>query len=292
MNRQRSLVFFGAHPDDESFGLGATLAWYADSGVKTYYVCSTGGEAGTVEPRYLEGFSSIKELRDYELECAARVLGLAGVYHLGYRDSGMPGSADNKRPDSLVMAPMDEVTERMVRIIREIKPDVVITHDDSGSYGHPDHVATSWAVVQAFHAAGDPEQYPDAGTAFQPGKLYFGVRPHRFMKIMIRLMPLLGQDPHHFGRNKDVDLTKMAEMEYPVHAVIRLNKKSVETRNQAVTCHASQSSGPRRLGLFRIMEMFNRLRGPRDYFVCIHPPPNSKRKEKDLFEGIMQRPRN
>jgi N-acetyl-1-D-myo-inositol-2-amino-2-deoxy-alpha-D-glucopyranoside deacetylase len=287
MNRHKSLVFFGAHPDDESFGLGATLAQYAASGVRTYYVCSTGGEAGTVEPRYLEGYDSIKELRAHEMECAARVLGLARVYHLGYRDSGMPGSADNERPGSLVRAPVDEVTEKMVRIIREIQPDVVITHDDSGSYGHPDHIATNRAAVRAYYAGGDPEQYPDAGIAFQPGKLYFGIRPHKLMKMMIRLMPLFGQDPHHFGRNKDVDLTKIAEMEYPIHAVIRLNKGSVETRNQAVACHASQSSGPGRSGLFRFMEMMSRIRGPRDYFFRLHPPPNSNRKEKDLFEGIL-----
>ena len=286
MKKQKSLIFFGAHPDDESFGLGATLAQYAASGVKTYYVCSTGGELGTVEPRFMEGFDSIKELRKYELSCAAEVLGLAGVYHLDYRDSGMPGSADNERPESLVIAPLEEVTGKMVRIIREIKPDVVITHDDSGSYGHPDHIATSRAAVKAFHDAADPEQYPETGAPFQPGKLYFGIRPRGFMKVIIRLMPLFGQDPHHFGRNKDVDLTKMAEREYPVHAVVRLSKKAVELRNRAVACHASQSSGPGRPGFFRIMEMMSRFRRPRDYFVRMYPPPNRKRKEKDLFEGI------
>ena len=120
-----------------------------------------------------------------------------------------------------------------------------------------------------------------------PQKIITMIDIHKLMKIMIKLMPLFGQDPRHFGRNKDVDLTKIAEMEYPVHAVIRLKKKSLETRNQAVACHASQSSGPRRPGFFNLMEMMSRLRGPRDYFVRIHPPPNNNRKEKDLFEGIL-----
>ncbi len=286
MNRQKTLVFFGAHPDDESFGMGSTLAQYASFGIKVYYVCSTGGELGTVETRLLKEYETIKELRSDELECAAKVLGLAGVYHLGYRDSGMQGTKDNMHPDSLAMAPIDEVTERMVKIIREVQPDVVITHDDSGSYGHPDHIATSRAAVKAFYAAGDSEQCPETGPSFQPYKLYFGIRPLRFMKIMIRLMPLFGQDPHHFGRNKDVDLTKITGIEHPVHAIIKLGKESVEARNKAIACHASQSSGRQRAWLFRIIEMIEKIRGPRDYFVRVCPPPKSKRKERDLFQGI------
>ena len=96
MNKQKTLVFFGAHPDDESFGIGSTLAQYAASGVRVYYVCSTGGESGTVDPKYLKGNTSIKQLRSAEMRCAAEVLGLAGVYDLGYRDSGMRGS-ESKR---------------------------------------------------------------------------------------------------------------------------------------------------------------------------------------------------
>ena len=287
MNRQRTLVFFGAHPDDESFGLGSTLAWYASSGVKTYYVCSTGGELGTVEERHLKGYDSIKQLRSHEMECAAKVLGLAGVYYLGYRDSGMRGSTDNQHPDSLAIAPVDEVAERMVKIIREIRPDVVVTHDASGSYGHPDHVATNRAAVKAFYSSSDPEQYPEVGPAFQPGKLYFGVRPQRFMKLMVRLMPLFGQDPHHFGRNRDVDLTQITGTEYPVHAVIRPGKEAAITRSKAIACHASQSVGGQRHSWpFKIMEIGNRIRGPRDYFFRDYPPPGSRRKEKDLFQGI------
>lgn len=286
MNRQKTLVFFGAHPDDESFGIGSTLAMYASAGVKTYYVCSTGGELGTVEPGLLNGFETIKQLRSHEMECAARVLGLAGVYYLGYRDSGMRGSADNRHPDSMAMAPVEEVTARIVKIIRDIKPDVVITHDEGGGYGHPDHVATNKAAVKAFYAAGDPGQYPEIGPAFQPHKLYFAIHPRRFMKIMVRLMPLFGQDPHHYGRNKDVDLTRMMGIEYPVHAVIRLSREAVDTRSKAIACHASQSSGQRRPWLFRTFEMLSKLQGPRDCYFRVYPSPDGKRREKDLFQGI------
>lgn len=280
------MVFFGAHPDDESFGIGSTLAQYAASGVKAYYVCSTGGEIGTVDPKHLTNHATIEQLRVDELKCAAEVLGLAGVYYLGYRDSGMPGAEDNKHPDSMAMAPVEEAAGRAVKIIREVRPDVVITHDAGGGYGHPDHIATHNAVVKAFHAAGDPAQYPEAGPLFQPGKLYFGVRPRRLMRIMVKLMPLFGQDPHHFGRNGDVDLTRITSADYPVHAVIRLSKQAVETRSRAVACHASQTSGGRRPGLFRMMELIQKIRGPRDSFMREYPPPLNGRREKDLFEGI------
>ncbi len=287
MNKQKTLAFFGAHPDDETFGMGSTLAQYAMSGVKVYYVCSTGGEAGTVGPEYLKGHDSIKDLRVHELKCAAEALGLAGVFYLGYGDSGMRGSADNERPDSLAMAPVEEVAGRAVKIIREIRPDVVVTHDAGGGYGHPDHVATHNAVTRAFYAAGDAGQYPEAGPVFQPRKLYFGVRSFKFMKLIVRLMPLFGQDPHHFGRNGDVDLTKIMAVEYPVHAVVNLTKQATEIRNKAVACHASQSGGGRRrFGPFMVMQMIDKIRGPRDHFMRAYPPPDSQRKEKDLFEGI------
>ena len=103
------------------------------------------------------------------------------------------------------------------------------------------------------------------------------------MKIMIRLMPLFGQDPHHFGRNKDVDLTELTRREHPVHAIIKLGKESVETRSRAIACHASQDSGQQRSWFFKIVEMIAKLRGAKDYFMRVYPPPNNRRREKDLF---------
>ena len=280
------MIYFGAHPDDETFGMGATLALYALRGVKVFCVCSTHGEVGTVDPEFMQGYASIEDLRRDELKCAIQALGLADVIYLGYRDSGMSGSEHNKHPDALAMAPIEEVAGRMVKIIRELKPEVVLTHDAGGGYGHPDHIATHDAAVKAFYAAGDQAQYPEAGPVFQPYKLYFGIRPHGFMKLMIRLMPIFGQDPHHFGRNKDVDLTKVMGMEYPVHAVVRITKQAREIQAVAAACHASQGGGQPRRGplLFRIAEIFHRRRS---YFMREYPPP-TRRREKDLFEGVPQ----
>jgi LmbE family N-acetylglucosaminyl deacetylase len=286
MNKKPTLIFFGAHPDDETFGMGATIAQYVNIGVKVYYVCSTRGEAGTVDPEYMQGYKTIADLRTAEMECAAKVLGLAGVIYLGYRDSGMTGSPDNQNPASLLNAPVEQVASLMVKIIREFKPGVVITHDAGGGYGHPDHIATHNAVVKAFYAANDPAQFPQAGPPFQPAKLYFGVRPAGIMKIAVKLMPLFGQNPHKFGRNKDIDLTKMLDTKYPVHAIVRLKTDSLAIRDEASACHASQGGGRPRPGPFRIFRIVESLRGQRDYFMRDYPPVTSKHLGKDLFEGI------
>jgi LmbE family N-acetylglucosaminyl deacetylase len=284
ISKQRTLIFFGAHPDDETFGMGSTLALYALRGVKVYCVCSTGGEEGTVDPQLMKGYATIADLRSDELKCATKALGLADVIFLGYRDSGMRGSQSNKHQNCLAMAPVEEVSGKMVKIIRELKPDVIVTHDAGGDYGHPDHIATHNATVRAFYAASNPAQYPEAGEIFRPSKLYFEVRPRRFMRLMIKLMPLFGQNPHHFGRNKDVDLTKTTSVEYPVHAVIRPTKQASEIRVRAAACHASQGGGQRHRGplLFRITAMLNRQQ---DYFMREYPPP-TRHPEKDLFEGL------
>ena len=283
MKRAKTLIFAGAHPDDETFGVGGTLAQHAAAGVKVYYVCGTRGEAGSVDPEQVRGYGSVGDLRWAELECAAKILGLAGVTHLGYRDSGMPGTEDNKHPLALMHQPLDEVTGRIVKVIRELKPEVVITFDPIGGYRHPDHIAMHNATVRAFYAAGDVKQYPEAGPAFQASKLYFHVFQRGLMKLAVRLMPLLGQDPHHFGRNKDIDIASIMLTEFPIHAIVRLNKEAVEAREKASACHASQLGGrPRGMGLFNLA---SRLSGPRDTFMRAYPPPGKKR-ETDLFAGV------
>jgi LmbE family N-acetylglucosaminyl deacetylase len=292
MNSSKTLMFVGAHPDDETFGMGATLAKYCADGVKVYYVCVTGGEAGSVEPHYLEGYGSIYELRFAEMKGAAEALGLSGVIYLGYRDSGMQGSEDNKNPAALMNAPLEEAAGRLVKILRKIKPDIVITHDPSGGYNHPDHIATHKLTLKAFMACPDKSLYPEAGAPYQPKKLYYGVRSHRLFKLMIKIMSLFGRNVHKFGRNHDIDLTKMVDHEYPIHAYVRLTKSAMETRFKAAASHASQGGGRppgRGPGLFgfvnSINNIGNRIFGYKDYFMREYPPVTSKRRESDLFDG-------
>jgi N-acetyl-1-D-myo-inositol-2-amino-2-deoxy-alpha-D-glucopyranoside deacetylase len=287
MNNPGVLVFFGAHPDDESFGPGATLALYALRGLKVYYVCSTQGESGTVDPELLQGYSSIGDLRWNELKKAARVLGLADIIYLGYRDSGVSGSNNNNHPDALTRASVDQIAGKMVKIIRELKPDIVLTHDPGGGYFHPDHTATHHAAVKAFYAACDPLLFPEAGVPHLASKLYFATVHHGFTRLMIKIMPIMGQDPHHFGRNKDIDITKMMKTDYPVHAVIRPTREALARQSRAISCHISQraSAPDTSSSLFKIVNLLHRRK---DYFTRDYPLPR-RTTEKDLFDGITRK---
>lgn len=285
MNTPRTLVFVGAHPDDESFGVGGTLAQYAAAGVKVYYVCGTRGEVGEVPPEMLRGFASVADLRSHELKCAAGILGLTDVIYLGYRDSGMAGTPDNKHPQALAAAPLEEIAGCIVEVFRRLKPEVIVTFDPIGGYHHPDHVAIHNATVMAFSAAGDPRKYPGAGAPFQPQKLYFHVFPHRLLKILIRIMTLFGRDIHHFGKNKDIDLSDFLETDFPVHAVVRLKKQSIRTREHAAACHASQLSGDSPRG--GLLGLVGKLFGQRDSFMRAERPVKGHRRERDLFKGVV-----
>jgi LmbE family N-acetylglucosaminyl deacetylase len=180
---------------------------------------------------------------------------------------------------------LEEVAGRIVGIFRRLKPQVVVTFDPIGGYHHPDHIAIHNATVMAFSAAGDPQKYPEAGPAFKPQKLYFSVFPHRFLKVIMKLMIFFRRDAHHFGRNKDIDLASFVETDFPVHAVIRLKKESVRMRDRAAACHASQfSGGSPRGGLFGLII---KLFGQRDSFMCAEPPVKGRCHERDLFDGVV-----
>jgi len=272
-----------AHPDDESFGTGGTLAYYARNGVKVYLICATRGEAGDVSPEFLEGYQSISERRESELRCAAGILGLEGVYFLNYRDSGMPGSADNHHPDALVSAPVDQVAAEVSRYIRQIRPQVVMTFDPIGGYKHPDHIAIHRATVQAFTLAGDPD-FPDEFPPYQPQKLYFHVFPKGSLRLALKVMKLTGKDPRHFGRNGDIDLVSLAEEgNFPTH--VKIDIKSVKgEKDAAAACHASQlGGGPPRRGMFsRVLRWWD----GQEQYMRAYPPAEPRLRETDLFSGI------
>ena len=281
--RKRTLLAVLAHPDDETFGMGGTLALYARRGVDVHLVCATRGEVGEVAPHFLENFQSIGELREHELRCAAENLGLAGVHFLNYRDSGMPGSPDNQHPDALAAAPIAEVAARVTCFIRELQPQVVLTFDPIGGYRHPDHIAIHQATVIAFHAAGDPNQFPDQGPPFQPDKLYFHTFPRGWLSWLVHLMPLFGKDPRRFGQNEDIDLLEIAGQKFPVHA--RINYKSVIREKEAATaCHASQG-GMGSSGNLLVRLAF-RVAAGQDSYMRAFPEPDGGPRERDLFDGI------
>jgi LmbE family N-acetylglucosaminyl deacetylase len=273
-----------AHPDDESFGLGGTLALYARRGEATYLICATRGEAGTVDAEHLNGFKDTAELRTHELMQAAKVLGLNEVFFLGYRDSGMPGTEENQHPDAQINHSIEEVAGKIVHYIRQLKPDIVLTFDPIGGYRHPDHIHIHHAATLAFEKAGDPTFHPEAGTPFEPGALYYQVFPRGFLKWMTRLMPLFGKDPRKWGRNGDIDLRELAEVEFPVH--VRLDVRPVvEIKREAGAQHASQGGVGMRSGL---MGFVSRIFGEKEDFMRAYPPlPHGRQRvARDLFDPL------
>ncbi|PKN99061.1 MAG: GlcNAc-PI de-N-acetylase [Chloroflexi bacterium HGW-Chloroflexi-4] len=278
---KRKLLVVMAHPDDETFGTGGTLAYYASKGVEVHLICATRGEVGDVEPELLEGFDSIADLRENELRCAAETLGLAKVHMLEYRDSGMPGSIDNVHPKALAAAPIEQVAGEIVRYLRELKPEVVITFDPIGGYHHPDHIAIHNATVKAFYAAADGAQYQDGLEPFQSRKLYFHTFPKGFMKMALFFLRLFGKDPTKFGNNGDINLVPIAEANFPINA--RVDYRSVlEKRDKASACHVSQGGAKMTSGAMGVMR---KIFGVTDQFMRAYPPP-TRHIERDLFEGI------
>lgn len=279
-NNRRTILAVLAHPDDESFGMGGTLALYARQGAAVYLICATRGEAGEVDPGYLRGFNSIAERREAELRCAAEKLGLTGVYFLDYRDSGMPGSPDNRHPQALIAAPLDEVADKIVHFIRKLQPQVVLTFDPIGGYKHPDHIAIHQATVRAFHLAGDATYLSDL-PPYQPEKLYFHIIPKGFLRLAVWLLPLLGKDPRRFGRNGDINLAELVEDgNFPTHVLIDY-RKVIQAKDEASRCHASQlDGGSLRRGPMRWAQV---LFGEKDHFMRGYPAVKGKTRQRDLF---------
>ncbi len=171
----RILLALHAHPDDESSKGAATVARYADEGVRTVLVTATGGEAGDIlnpamnRPDVKE---RLAELRQAELEEAVRIIGYDRLVLLGYRDSGMPGSDHNAHPDAFANVPFDEALAAVVALVREERPQVMLGYDEHRRYPHPDHLRVHDLSLAAFEAAADPALFPEAGPPWEVERLY------------------------------------------------------------------------------------------------------------------------
>ncbi len=279
-NSKKRLLAVLAHPDDESFGMGGTLALYARKGVEVFLICATRGEAGEADAEHLKGFSSIGEMREAELRCAAGILGLTGVSFLGYRDSGMQGSPDNLNPLALINHRIEEVAEKVFDLMQEIKPDVVLTFDPIGGYRHPDHIHIHRATVMAFHNAINAQSGVQDNSVHKPSALYFHTISHAFLKWAILLLKVLGKDARKFGRNGDIDLLSIVQEEFPVH--VRVNIRQVlDEKIQAGACHSSQGGGPAQKGM---MGWLRRFMGASETYMRGFPPADTRRYvARDLF---------
>lgn len=282
---KRVLLAVTAHPDDETFGMGGTLALYASRGVEVHLICATRGEVGEAREEYLKGFQSIAEMRMSELQCAAKVLGLSGVHVLNYRDSGMPNSPDNKHPCALAAQPVEKVANVLMQYIQQLKPQVVVTFDPIGGYHHPDHIAIHRATVHAFHALRNSKRRASASHSptYQPAKLYFHTMPNGFIRLAVKILPLFGKDPRKFGSNQDIDLTAIAANQFPTHAAIDTRRFS-RIQDEASACHASQGGRQMTRGFQAwLSHLFRR----KDTFMRDFPAPaHGEHVENDLFQNL------
>jgi mycothiol S-conjugate amidase len=183
---------------------------YGEQGVRTVLVCCTGGEEGDLQNPHLrepgqpfhgltpeQEKAKLAELRPDELRRSAEVIGFDRVAMLGYRDSGMLDAESNNHPECFHAAPLDEAVGRLVQLIREERPQVIVTYgDDQSGYPHPDHIKVHDISVPAFERAGDPSWYPELGEPWQPSKLYYSTwSKARLMAVHEGMIRLRGESP-------------------------------------------------------------------------------------------------
>jgi LmbE family N-acetylglucosaminyl deacetylase len=153
MSEPLTLMIVHAHPDDECISTGGIITKYSEEGVRVVLVTATRGEEGEIVVPELDlpqVRAQFGRFRTAELEEAAIILGVTNLEILGYRDSGMAGTESNNHPDCMHQADPDEVTGRLVKLVRHYKPQVLISYNEFGGYGHPDHIACHKATVAAF----------------------------------------------------------------------------------------------------------------------------------------------
>lgn len=149
-----TLVTVFAHPDDETFTVGGSMAAAADAGARVVTICATRGEVGEIADPSLATRETLGAVREAELRAACAVLGVHDVRFLDYRDSGMEGTPENADPRAFANATDAEVVRRIAGHLRELRPDVVVTFEPGGVYGHPDHTKISRCATAAFDEVG------------------------------------------------------------------------------------------------------------------------------------------
>ncbi len=270
-----------AHPDDEGFGSGGTLAMLVDRGAHVTLVCSTNGDVGEISDPNLATPETLFQVRQEELRLAMSVTGVPDVRFLNYRDSGMDGTEDNSHPDSLNQARPEQVVERLTGIIREVRPRVVFTHDPTGGYGHPDHRAVYRHATQAFSMAGDtaafPEQLGQGLAAWTPELLYYVCFPRSNFRRMWTQMLDLGITPPFAS----MDVESIGTPDDTVTTTLDVSRY-VDTKIASLNCHRTQISpnGP----FAKLPEEMMREIMSTEYFTLA--APENPGKEADLRAGL------
>ena len=282
---ERRLLAVLAHPDDETFGCGGLLAKYASEGTRVALVCATCGEVGEINDPSLATPGDLGQVREGELRAACDVLGIEKLDLLGYRDSGMAGNPDNEHPQALCRADVTEVAGKIVEVIRNVRPQVVVTFDPNGGYGHPDHIAIHRAAREAFSAFGDGAKYVErlAGgpEPYSPRKLYYMVFSRSMARAFQEAVREAGKQDD-FGE-MDVETTSVPDED--ITTVLDVAKYGKQ-KEMAALCHRTQVGEDHPFDW--IPESVRARFMGIETLVRAQPPfvPGRDAKEEDLFADI------
>jgi N-acetyl-1-D-myo-inositol-2-amino-2-deoxy-alpha-D-glucopyranoside deacetylase len=215
----RRALFVHAHPDDETINNGATMARYVAEGASVTLLTCTLGEEGEILVPELEQLAAgqadqLGGYRIWELRSAMAALGVSDIRFLGgpgrYRDSGMMGTEANQHPRAFWNAALDEAVAHAVAVVREVRPQVVVTYDENGGYGHPDHIQAHRVAMGAVAAAADPAYRPDIGEPWQVAKVYWSAVPRSVLQTGIDELAARGEQSMFEG------VTDAAEIPFAV----------------------------------------------------------------------------
>lgn len=280
------LLHVHAHPDDESSKGAASTAYYVARGARVMVVSCTGGEEGEIlNPRMdsPENWARMPELRRQEMAAAASILGIEHVW-LGYRDSGFPSGEDWQptHPDAFALADVDEAAGRLVKVIREFRPQVLTTYDERGGYPHPDHIQTHVVSMAAVDQAADPDLWPEHGEPWQVSKVYYQMGFHRGrFAALDEAMHAHGLESPYASRladwSEEADARLLPTTFVPASDFF-------ETRNRALLAHATQIDPDS--FWFAVPLEVERAGWPTEDFQLVRSTVPSQVPESDLFAGL------
>jgi mycothiol S-conjugate amidase len=290
MTEELSLLCVHAHPDDESSKGAGTIAKYHAEGARCVLVCCTGGEEGDVLNPAMDRpdvLANLPAIRARELEHAASIIGYDELVMLGYRDSGMPGSEANQRPDSFAQASMEEAAGRLVAVVRRVKPQVMAIYPaHQTTYPHPDHIRAHEVGLAGFNSAGDPHAFPAAGPAWQPEKLYYMLWSKKRMLALAEKFIELGLE-QPWGEER---LQTMADAPQEEVTTVVDVARWARVREEALLAHETQvdPNSPFWFGL--PADVTDALGHYDEYHLARNFTP-SRPPEDDLFAGVRERAR-
>jgi len=292
----RRLLIVHAHPDDETITTGALMAGYVKQGVQVTLVTCTLGEEGEVlleDSQHLASHNEdrLGEHRFTELSEAMQVLGVTDWRLLGeplkYRDSGMMGMDSNNRPDCFWRADLLEAATDLVAVIREVKPQVAVTYDDFGGYGHPDHIQAHRVLTYALSLAAVPSFRTDLGQPWQVQKVYWTAMPKGMIRDGIRALRAAGQDTGFaamdpeaipFGVEDSLVTTSVDFSDF------------LDTKMDALARHASQVQTDG--GFFALSNnLGSKAMGVEHFRIAagaVAGPFDEQGRETDLFNGVSE----